>query len=127
METVALGLLILAGYFGDMYMSRFGDYWGYAGIIIGPALAIIIIHSIAWLERQLFIGQTPLPKCKCGSKNIEELKDAADALPYVAGKGKKVCTCGTYIIGRGVIQYKMGNSEPQTYATWSKGKWNISQ
>ena len=37
METVALGLLIFAGYLGDMFFSRYGENWGYAGILIGSA------------------------------------------------------------------------------------------
>ncbi len=125
METVALALLIIAGYFGDVFFSRYGEYWGYAGILIGPALLLFVVHGIAWLERQLFIGQEPLPACKCGHKPINELKDAKDALPYVAGKGTKVCTCGTYIIGRGIIQHRVGNAEPTDYATWSRGKWQV--
>ena len=125
METVALALLIIAGYFGDVFFSRYGEYWGYAGILIGPAFLLFVVHGIAWLERQLFIGQEPLPNCKCGAKPINELKDAKDALPYVAGKGTKVCTCGTYIVGRGIIQHKFGNAEPTDYATWSRGKWHI--
>lgn len=124
-ETVALGLLIAAGYFGDLYLSRYGENWGYAGVIIGPVLLIVVIQSIAWLERQFFIGQEPLPACKCGAKPINELKDAKDARPYIAGKGTKVCTCGTYIVGRGIIQHKVGNDEPTDYATWSRGKWHI--
>lgn len=127
METVALFLLIVAGYFGDVYFSRFGEYWGYAGILIGPALLLFVIHGIAWLERHFIIGEEPLPVCRCGAKPINELKDARDALPYVLGKGTKVCTCGTYIINRGIIQHKIGNAEPITYATWSHGKWNIKQ
>ena len=126
METVALGLLILAGYLGDMFFSQYGENWGYAGILIGPALFLIVVHGIAWLERQLFIGQEPLPKCKCGNKAINELKDAPDAKPYIAGNGKKVCSCGTYLIGRGIIKYQQKDSEPVDYAVWKKGRWEIS-
>ena len=126
METVALILLIASGYLADMYLSRFGDNWGYAGVVLGPALLIAIIHSIAWTERQFFIGQSPLPKCKCGFKPIEELKDAPDTPPYTPGKGKKVCTCGTYLIGRGIIKYQQNNSEAIDYAYWSCGKWQMS-
>lgn len=123
METVALGLLIASGYFADVYLSRFGDWWGYAGIIIGPVLMILLVHGIAWAERQFFIGQEPLPMCKCGAKHINELKDASDAKPYVPGNGKKVCTCGTYIIGRGIIKYQMGHDDPIDYAVWKCGSW----
>lgn len=125
METIALILLISAAFFGDVFFSRYGENWGYAGIIIGPVLLMIIVHGIAWLERQLFIGQEPLPKCKCGLKNINELKDSPDSAPYVIGKGKKVCSCGTYIIGRGIIKYQKKDSEPVDYSVWKHGKWNI--
>ena len=125
METVALGLLILSGYLGDMFFSRYGENWGYAGIVIGPALFLFVVHGIAWLERQLFIGQEPLPKCKCGNKAINELKDSSDAEPYIAGKGKKVCSCGTYLIGRGIIKYQHKDSEPVDYAIWKKGRWEL--
>ncbi len=125
METIALGLLILSGYLGEQFFSRYGQYWGYAGIVIGPVLFSIIIHGIAWLERQFFIGQEPLPMCKCGNTPIHQLKDAPDAKPYIAGNGKKTCKCGTYIIGRGIIKYQSDNTEPIDYAYWKQGKWHI--
>lgn len=123
-ETIALILLILSSYLGDMFLSRYGEYWGYAGIILGPIIFWTSIQSIAWLERQLFIGQEPLPSCQCGLKPINELKDAADAKPYIAGNGKKVCKCGLYLIGRGVITHKANEgSEATIYALWEKGSW----
>ena len=124
-ETFAIGLLILAAFIGDLLLSRFGENWGYAGIVIGPALLLFVVHGIAWLERQFIIGQEPLPLCKCGSKNINELKDAKDAQPYIIGNGKKVCKCGTYLIGKGIIKFQNKNSEPVDYAVWKKGKWEI--
>ena len=125
-ETFAIFLLIISAYIGDVVLSRYGENWGYAGILIGPVVFIFVVHGIAWLERQLFIGQEPLPKCKCGLKPINELKDASDAEPYIAGKGKKVCNCGTYLIGRGIIKYQHKDSEPVDYAVWKKGHWEIS-
>ncbi len=124
-ETFAIGLLIVAAFIGEVLLSRFGANWGYAGIIIGPAILLFFVHGIAWLEREFFIGQEPLPKCKCGAKPINELKDAPDAKPYIAGNGKKLCKCGIYIIGRGIIQFQAKNSEPVDYAKWKKGKWEI--
>ena len=126
-ETLAIGLLILAAYIGDILLSKYGDYWGYAGIIIGPAILLCFVHGIAWLERELFIGQEPLPKCKCGKKPINELEDAKDAKPYIAGNGKKICKCGTYLIGRGIIKYQDKDSEPIDYAFWKHRKWETVQ
>lgn len=128
METFALILLIVAAYLGDLLLSKYGDNWGYAGIILGPILLLFIVHGIAWAERQFIIGQEPLPKCKCGLKDINELKDAPDAKPYIAGNGKKVCNCGIYIIGRGIIKHQLKKgSEPVDYAVWKRGKWELCQ
>lgn len=126
-ETFAIFLLIFAAFIGEVVLSRYGENWGYAGIVIGPVFLLFVVHGIAWLERQLFIGQEPLPNCKCGKKPINELKDAPDAKPYIAGNGKKVCKCGTYIIGRGIIQFQAKNSEPVDYAKWKHGKWEKTE
>ena len=126
METLALALLILSSYLGDVFLSRYGENWGYAGLILGPAIFWCSVQGIAWLERQLFIGQEPLPKCKCGAKPINELGDAPEAKAYIAGNGKKICKCGTYIIGRGIIKYQPNTeSGPMDYAKWVKGAWLI--
>ena len=53
------------------------------------------------------------------------MKDDSDAEPYIAEKSKKVCTCGTYLIGRGIIKYQHKNSEPVDYAIWRKGQWEM--
>ncbi len=124
-EYFAIGLLILAAYIGDVLLSRYGENWGYAGIVIGPVLLFVVVQGIAWLERQYIIGQEPLPKCRCGAKNINELKDASEKEPYVAGKGRKICNCGEYIIGRGVIQFKPKKGKAVDYAKWKHGKWEI--
>jgi hypothetical protein len=121
-EIFALLILIAAAWIGDSVGSHYGEAFGIAGMVIFPLLLIFAIERLAWLEREILLGQKPMPKCICGKENI-------DLLPEETQAGKKVqhCRCGrSYdISGRGVIEIiENGNNKP--FAIWKAFKgWQI--
>ncbi len=121
-EIFALAILLAAAWVGDSIGSQYSNMAGIAGMVILPLLLIFAIERLAWLEREISLGQKPLPKCVCGKETI-------DCLPEETRAGKKVlcCNCGrSYdISGRGTVKI-IENGDSRLFATWKSFKgWQI--
>jgi hypothetical protein len=122
-EIIALVLLIIAAYIGDMAGSRFHSVLGIVGMVVFPLVLIFCIERLAWLERELIIGQKPLPDCRCGREKI-------DCLPLSEEDNGTfhVCRCGRKysLKNRGRIMMIENGNECE-FACWRPFKgWSIS-
>lgn len=122
-EIVALIILIVSAYVGDALGSRYSYTMGIVGMIVFPFAAIFIVESLAWLERELFIGQKPLPLCSCGKKTIDKMP-----VENVDGILLSKCNCGrkydTSLRGKIKMIDRGGESE---FAVWKPFKgWLVN-
>lgn len=117
-ETVALISLIAVAWLGDMFGSRYGNSYGVIGMIVFPLALIFIIEKLAWLERELFLGQMPFPLCRCGKASIDTIPEES-----VDGHIQRKCSCGRKFntSGRRIIT-TIENGQEQKYATWQPFK-----
>lgn len=125
-EIIALLLLLAAAWAGDTIGSRFGNTAGIVGMIAFPLILIILIEKLAWLERELILGQKPYPKCICGRAAIDSLPE--DPGTPAAGSGIFRCSCGRVYDtgGRGIIEI-VDNENRRPFARWKAFKgWILS-
>lgn len=123
-EIVALISLIAAAYFGDVIGSKHSNFVGILCMVAFPITLIFLIEGLAWFERELFLGQKPLPMCRCG-------KFAVDQMPVeelAEGRLSK-CSCGlkydTSQRGRIILIDKDTESD---YALWKPFKgWQVNE
>lgn len=113
-ETVALICLIAAAWFGDVVGSRYSNVLGIIGMVVFPVLLIILIEKLAWLERELFIGQKPFPLCRCGKTAIDQMTEE-----NLDGQLLRKCSCGLRYntAGRGRITILDDGGE-NDFAVW---------
>ena len=123
-EIVALLLLLAAAWVGDTIGSRYGNVYGIIGMVVLPLLLVLAIEKLAWLERELFLGQKPFPDCRCGRGPIDSFTET--------GHGEKLflrCQCGRLYdtSGRGIILIVDGDTS-NVFATWKAFKgWQIAE
>ena len=122
-EIIALLLILAAAWVGDSFGSQYSNIAGIVCMVLFPLLLVVAIEKLAWLERELFIGQKPFPECPCGRGTIDSLPgiDAKDTVT-------RNCKCGRAYdtSSRGLIMIIEG-VEKRDFATWKPFKgWQIT-
>ncbi len=117
-EVIAMLMLLAAAWAGDSIGSRYSNVLGIIGMVLLPLALVFLIEKLAWLERELFIGQKPFPVCVCE-------KNALDSLPEESRDGLTLrrCKCGRLYdtSGRGIIAI-VENGSKKAYANWKPFK-----
>ncbi|HNX77467.1 MAG TPA: hypothetical protein PLM07_09340 [Candidatus Rifleibacterium sp.] len=123
-EVIALLLILAAAWVGDSFGSQYSNIAGIVCMVLFPLLLVFGIEKLAWLERELFIGQKPFPACPCGRGTIDSLPgaDEKNAMPLNCKCGRAYDTSG-----RGLITIIEGDIK-RDFATWKPFKgWLVSE
>lgn len=123
-EIVALICIIAAAYVGDVVGSKYSNLLGILGMIVFPVALVFFIEWLAWLERELLLGQKPLPLCRCGKDVIDKMTVAEEG-----GRSFCRCVCGLKydISGRGRIMI-CDRDGMKEFAVWKPFKgWQINE
>ncbi|MDD3148699.1 MAG: hypothetical protein PHD82_15500 [Candidatus Riflebacteria bacterium] len=117
-EIIALVILLAAAWAGDAVGSRYSNIAGIVGMVLFPLALVFLIEKLAWLERELSLGQKPYPLCPCGKCSIDSLPEAEPGEQPL-----RRCQCGrTYdTSGRGIIRI-VENGAAKDFATWKPFK-----
>lgn len=117
-EIIALVILIIAAWVGDSIGSRYSNIAGIVGMVVLPLALVFLIEKLAWLERELFLGQKPFPLCGCGKCSIDSLPETEQG-----DQTLRRCQCGRIYdtTGRGSIRI-IENEQAKDFAIWKPFK-----